>query len=51
LASKDKLVLKSVQLDIMPFSTKAQRPEMNSNNLYLKNIPKMTSEEASTKLK
>ena len=45
LASKDKLVLKNTKLEVCAFTTKSQRPELNSNNLYMKNIPKMATEE------
>jgi hypothetical protein len=51
LAAKNSLILNGNTLDITAFSQKSQRPELNSNNLYLKGLPKMPSEEASEKLK
>lgn len=51
LAGKNKLVLDGQTLEVTAFAQKSQRPELNSNNLYMKNLPKMPSEEASEKLK
>lgn len=50
LANKDKLVFKSHKLEVTAFTTKSQRPELNSNNLYMKNIPKMSTEDCTQKL-
>lgn len=34
----------------MPFSQKGARPELNSNNLYIKNIPNLPENIVQTKL-
>jgi RNA recognition motif-containing protein len=35
---------------IVPFSQKGSRPELNSNNLYIKNIPNLPENTVQTKL-
>lgn len=38
-------------MEVLPFQQKTERPEMNSNNLYIKNLPQISVEECNEKLK
>lgn len=38
-------------MELVPFQKKEQRPEMHSNNLYIKNLPALSVEECNEKLK
>lgn len=45
LEGKSALVLEGQPLAVVPFSLKGARPELNSNNLYIKNLPKLSEQE------